>query len=88
MRIPVLVLGLVLRDHHVGDNHVGDNTDILFEGSVVQVKVAVGDEVKKGDTLLILGAMKMEHTISAPADATVLAVNFAEGDMVAGERKY
>ena len=50
---------------------------------MVKIAVKVGDEVKKGDTLLILGAMKMEHTITAPADAKVTAVNFGEGDMVA-----
>ena len=51
-------------------------------GLVLKVFVAVGDEVKKGDNLFILEAMKMENIIKAPADVTVKAVKIKPGDKV------
>ena len=51
-------------------------------GSVVQVMVEAGQAVKKGQALLILEAMKMEHTITAPNDGVVKQVLFAVGDQV------
>lgn len=51
-------------------------------GSIFKVNVKVGDEVKKGDTLLIMEAMKMEHAIKASHDGTVLKLFFNEGQLV------
>lgn len=51
-------------------------------GRVVAVAVKAGDEVKTGDLLAILEAMKMEYRLEAPADATVGAVKVAAGDLV------
>lgn len=51
-------------------------------GLIITLKVKDGDEVKAGDTLLILEAMKMENIIKAPADATVKSVKVAMGDGV------
>jgi propionyl-CoA carboxylase alpha chain len=51
-------------------------------GSVIRVAVEVGDEVKQGQALLWLEAMKMEHTISAPADGVVAELNVAKGEQV------
>jgi propionyl-CoA carboxylase alpha chain len=51
-------------------------------GSVIRVGVAVGDDVKQGQPLLWLEAMKMEHTISAPADGVVAELNVGEGEQV------
>lgn len=51
-------------------------------GKIVQVLVADGAAVEKGQPLLILEAMKMEHTISAPGRGTVAKVNFGAGDQV------
>ena len=50
---------------------------------VVSVAVNVGDTVSKGQTLVVLSAMKMETTLAAPFDGTVSEVNTAEGDKVA-----
>jgi 3-methylcrotonyl-CoA carboxylase alpha subunit len=47
--------------------------------------VKPGDKVKRGQPLAMLEAMKMEHTLSAPTDATVESVNVAAGDQVAAE---
>ncbi len=51
-------------------------------GKVLEVMVAAGDKVTRGAPLIILEAMKMEHTIVAPADGTVTRVCFAQGDLI------
>ncbi len=51
-------------------------------GRIVALHVASGDTVRKGDTLLVLEAMKMEHPSLAPIDAVVTAVWFAQGAQV------
>lgn len=51
-------------------------------GKVVRIVIEEGQEVKKGDSLIILEAMKMEHTIRAPADGKVKKVNYRVGDLV------
>jgi len=54
-------------------------------GKIIQVLVKAGDAVKRGQPLAMLEAMKMEHTLAAPADATVESVNVAQGDQVSAE---
>jgi 3-methylcrotonyl-CoA carboxylase alpha subunit len=51
-------------------------------GRVRKVLVAVGDRVEKGAVLLILEAMKMEHSIRAPRAGWVVKVAYGEGDLV------
>jgi propionyl-CoA carboxylase alpha chain len=51
-------------------------------GKVIRVDVAAGDEVKAGQVLLVLEAMKMEHTLRAPHDGTVIEVDPRPGDQV------
>jgi propionyl-CoA carboxylase alpha chain len=53
-------------------------------GSVVAVHAAVGDEVAEGQPLLVLEAMKMQHTIAAPHAGTVIELDVAVGDQVNG----
>ncbi len=53
-----------------------------MSGTVVAVLAKAGDKVAKGTPLMILEAMKMEHTIAAPAPGVVTAVNFRAGDRV------
>ncbi len=52
-------------------------------GKVMSVMVAAGDVVERGQLLLVLEAMKMEHRIDAPWAGTVTTLNVAEGDQVA-----
>jgi len=52
-------------------------------GTVVRVMAAAGDAVKRGQPLMVVEAMKMEHTIAAHADGVVKAVKFRAGDAVA-----
>jgi 3-methylcrotonyl-CoA carboxylase alpha subunit len=51
-------------------------------GKVIALLVQPGAKVEKGAPLLILEAMKMEHTISAPAGGVVKAIHFAAGEQV------
>ena len=49
---------------------------------IIDVLVKVGDTVKKGQPLIIMEAMKMEHTIVAPFDGAVEAIYFAAKEQV------
>ncbi|MDB5143897.1 MAG: gcdC, partial [Mucilaginibacter sp.] len=51
-------------------------------GLVLKLFVSEGTEVKKGDNLFILEAMKMENIIKSPADVTVKTVKIKPGDKV------
>jgi pyruvate carboxylase subunit B len=51
-------------------------------GTIVAVKVKVGDKVKAGDGVLVIEAMKMENEIQASTTGTVVAVHVAKGDTV------
>ena len=52
-------------------------------GKVLAIKTADNARISKGDTLLILEAMKMEHQIIAPRDGEIASVKVIEGDQVA-----
>ena len=54
----------------------------MMPGRVVKVMAGVGDAVKKGQPLIIMEAMKMEHTIVSPKDGVVERVAFKENDLV------
>lgn len=54
-----------------------------MSGSIVRVLVEVGQQVEPGQALLVLEAMKMEHSIRAPHAGTVDALHCSEGEMVA-----
>ena len=51
-------------------------------GLVLNVLVAEGDEVKKGDSLLVLEAMKMENMIKSPTDGMIKKIAIKQGDKV------
>lgn len=51
-------------------------------GKIISISVKAGDTVEKGQPLLVMEAMKMEHTISAPADGRVGEVFYGVGDQV------
>lgn len=54
----------------------------FIPGTIVDVKVKVGQQVKQGDILVILDAMKMHNRILAPIDTTVKEINVKPGDRV------
>jgi 3-methylcrotonyl-CoA carboxylase alpha subunit len=66
----------------VADEDAGGRLTAPMPGSVVDVLVSAGQKVDKGQPLMIIEAMKMEHTIAAPADGVVAQVLFGRGDQV------
>jgi 3-methylcrotonyl-CoA carboxylase alpha subunit len=69
-------------EHLDNDNH----SDLMapMNGTMISILVNIGDNVVKGQPLLIMEAMKMEHTIKAPQDGTIDAFFYKEGEMVDG----
>lgn len=53
-----------------------------MQGMILKIKVNVGDKVKKGDTVAVIEAMKMENDIQSEEDGTVKEIFVAEGDTV------
>lgn len=51
-------------------------------GTITDVRVSQGDTVKRGDTLMILEAMKMENELKAPFDGVVSAIEVTKGAAV------
>ncbi|NBM18616.1 biotin carboxylase N-terminal domain-containing protein [Streptomyces sp. GC420] len=67
-----------------GGAHAGaDSLTAPMPGTVTVVKVAVGDRVVAGQSLLVVEAMKMEHVISAPHAGTVAELDVTPGSTVA-----
>lgn len=56
-------------------------------GTILDVKISVGQNVKKGDTLMILEAMKLENEILAPQDGVVKSINVSKGQSVASKQE-
>lgn len=51
-------------------------------GVILDIKVNVGDTVKKGQVIIILEAMKMENNINADKDGKIVSINVSKGDSV------
>ncbi|MCC3768724.1 biotin carboxylase N-terminal domain-containing protein [Streptomyces sp. UNOC14_S4] len=73
---PVQARGAAASDHV-------DTLTAPMPGTVTVVKAAVGDEVRAGQSLLVVEAMKMEHVVSAPHNGTVTELNVTAGATVA-----
>jgi len=66
----------------VDEDPAGGRLTAPMPGRVSRLLVEAGSMVRRGEPLMIIEAMKMEHTIVAPADGTVERVRFAVGDLV------
>ncbi len=65
-----------------GEELAGGLLTAPMPGRVTRLLVEAGSRVRRGEPLMTIEAMKMEHTIAAPADGVVESVRFAVGDMV------
>ena len=88
-----------LRSVMIKDSSVGEAQNLLpkadptlpgeigapMKGEVVEMKVAVGDKVVKGQNLAVLSAMKMEMVVQCPVDGTVRAVTVKKGQKIEGD---
>jgi biotin carboxyl carrier protein len=68
-------------DHHASAEHEGHLRSPM-PGLVLDVRTRAGDKVEAGAVLVVLEAMKMEHSLSAPWAGTVAAVAVKPGDRV------
>lgn len=66
------------------DSHQGHNLVAPMNGTIVSHAVTEGSHVKAGDALLMMEAMKMEHTIRATSDGVLTAFYYQPGDLVDG----
>lgn len=77
-----------LEDRHLARASAGaSGTDLLtapMPGAVAEVRVAIGDSVAAGDTLVVLEAMKLLQSLPAPVAGVVTEIYCAPGDTVAG----
>jgi 3-methylcrotonyl-CoA carboxylase alpha subunit len=65
-----------------GEDPAAGRLTAPMPGRVTHLMVEPGSRVRRGEPLMIIEAMKMEHTVAAPADGVVTAVRFAVGDLV------
>ena len=68
--------------HAAQGSAVSGNLSAPMPGKLLSFAVKVGDTVKAGQALAVMEAMKMEHTVAAPADGTVAELLYAPGDQV------
>jgi 3-methylcrotonyl-CoA carboxylase alpha subunit len=69
---------------HAGETQAeGGRLTAPMPGKLLSFAVKAGDKVSRGQPLAVMEAMKMEHTIAAPADGTVQELLYAPGDQVA-----
>jgi len=66
----------------LGNNILINDIKAPMPGLILDVNIKQGDEVKEGDYLLVLEAMKMENTLTAPRDGVVKSVTVKKGETV------
>ena len=79
---------IVLEDYdplqlHSANDTGGAGLTAPMPGTVSEILTELGAHVSRGDKLMVLEAMKMEHAITAPHDGVVAAINFTAGEQVA-----
>ncbi len=75
---------------HVTPPAAASNTTCVkapLPGTIMTINVKVGDQVKRGDTLIVMEAMKMENSIMASKDGQVKAIHVTTGQTVAQDDK-
>ncbi len=79
-------LALQLSAPDFGENEQQSNSDFTapMNGTIVALSVTPGQAVEAGDALMVIEAMKMQHTVLAPAQGSVSEFYFAVGDLVDG----
>jgi 3-methylcrotonyl-CoA carboxylase alpha subunit len=65
-----------------GDDPTAGRLTAPMPGRIIRQTAEVGRTVRKGEPLVTIEAMKMEHTVTAPAEGVIEAVRFAVGDLV------
>lgn len=76
------ILNYIDHENETIDENKSGNLKAPMPGTIIAVKVSVGENVSENQPLLVLEAMKMEHTISAPAAGIIEEIFFQPGEMV------
>jgi propionyl-CoA carboxylase alpha chain len=76
------VFGVVPRFEEIVDDGPRGSLNAPMPGTIVNVPVRVGDAVERGTVVVVLEAMKMEHSIRAPEAGLVTELRVAIGDQV------
>lgn len=63
-------------------NEIKEPLKAPMPGTIIDIKVNIGDSIKRGDTLFILEAMKMESEIASPWDGTIKEIQVLKGASV------
>lgn len=73
-----------LRGSAAGENSDSDASEIrtAMPGKVVRIIASSGAEIKKGDPVIVVEAMKMQNEMKSPKDGVIKEIRFAEGDTV------
>ncbi|MFZ0490971.1 MAG: acetyl-CoA carboxylase biotin carboxyl carrier protein subunit [Salegentibacter sp.] len=66
----------------LGSSQLINDIKAPMPGMILEVNVSEGDEVKEGDYLLVLEAMKMENTLAAPRDGKIKSISVEKGETV------
>jgi len=77
-----LITEIDLLAHAGVAQHEAGRLTAPMPGKVVSFQVKAGDTVSRGQALAVMEAMKMEHTIAAPADGVIAEILYAPGDQV------
>ncbi|HHK74070.1 MAG TPA: biotin/lipoyl-binding protein, partial [Rhizobiales bacterium] len=80
-----VVLHICLKQSEIADEAASPESGCItapMPGKILQMEMNEGQSLKKGETLVILEAMKMEHALKAPYDARVLQIRVKDGDQV------
>ena len=81
---PIPFVETDLLDGMRGEREVSGAFVAPMPGRITKVAVSPGDPVRAGDLLMVLEAMKMEHSVTTPVDGTVAEIFFGIGDQVEG----
>ena len=76
---------IINRTQHVASRQADASTGIVkapMDGAIVDIRVSAGESVSKGQLLLVLEAMKMEHPLTAGIDGVIKGVQVVAGDQV------
>lgn len=78
----VLSLQDPLKQFASGETNAAGGLNAPMPGKIIALHVKAGQQIKKGDALIVMEAMKMEHVVFAPSEGVVKEVFFSVGDQV------
>ncbi len=78
---------LDIPDFDFEEESSASNIKAALPGTVIALKAAKGDEVKKGQTIMVIESMKMENAIVAPEDCKIDEIHVSAGAYVSKDQK-